>query len=182
MRDIKSIYYISCAAATDRRERDNWYSCIVDRLLRSFYLGARTQSDRRDTRARARVRDLLPEDVRGGEEALGDEHRVPRVPLLTLELDHRCTRQLTLVLFLHPIVSYHPERYRGYVERVRHEVDYVPHVMHVFLQTHVPQLLDLRPDQSRHPGQYKPASISLSGHLVFDLDAVKGKRRKTRFD
>lgn len=34
-----------------------------------------------------RLYDLLPEDVSGGEEALGDEHRIPSVPLLTLKLD-----------------------------------------------------------------------------------------------
>jgi len=42
-------------------------------------------------------RNLLPEDVSGGEEALRDEHRVPSVPLLTLEFDHR-TRHLILIL------------------------------------------------------------------------------------
>lgn len=68
-----------------------------------------------DKDARSDACNLLPEDVGRGEEALRDEHRVPSVPLLTLERrDHR-SRCLTLVLLLHPVVSYNPERYRGYV-------------------------------------------------------------------
>lgn len=127
-----------------------------------------------DRDARSDVRDLLPEDVGGGEEALGDEHRVPSVPLLTLERwDHR-SRWLILVLLLHPVVSYDPERDRGYVKRVRYEVDHVPHVVHVLLQAHVPQLFHLRPDQPRHPGQYKPTD-----YLVLILiTRTKGKSRQ----
>lgn len=117
-------------------------------------------------------RDLLPEDVGGGEEALGDEHRIPSVPLLTLKLDQR-SRSPDLLLLLHPEVSYDPECHRGYVQRVCYEVNHVPHIVHVLLQAHVPQLFHLRPDQAPHPGQYKPTTHY--GHLIFNLIAERKK-------
>jgi len=104
---------------------------------------------------------LLPEDIGGREEAFGDKHRIPSVPLLPLELHHKA-RLLLLVFLLYSVVSYHPKRYGGYVQRVRYEVDHVPHVVHVLLQTHVPQLFHLRPDQPGHPSQYEPTACHIA--------------------
>ena len=41
----------------------------------------------------------------------------------------------------------------GHVERVGDEVHHVPEVAGVLLQPHVPQLLDLAPDEAGHPGE-----------------------------
>ena len=41
----------------------------------------------------------------------------------------------------------------GHVERVGDEVHHVPEVAGVLLQPHVPELLDLAPDEAGHPGQ-----------------------------
>ncbi len=52
------------------------------------------------------------------------------------------------VTSLYLVVSDEPERDGGDVERVGDEVDNVPHVVDVLAQAHVPQLLDLAPDQT----------------------------------
>ena len=41
----------------------------------------------------------------------------------------------------------------GHVERVGDEVHHVPEVAGVLLQPHVPELLDLAPDEAGHPGE-----------------------------
>ena len=46
-----------------------------------------------------------------------------------------------------------PESDGGYVERVGDEVHDIPHVADVFPEPHVPELLDLAPDEAGHPGQ-----------------------------
>jgi len=101
------------------------------------------------------ARNLLPEDVGDGEEALRDEHRVPSVPII-FPIIFQCSES---------VVSYDSEHHRDYVQRVRYEVDHVPHIVHVLLQAHVPQLFHLRPNQPRHPGQYKPAIIRFWSYL-----------------
>ena len=107
------------------------------------------------------------EDVGGGEEALRDQHRVPRVPLVPADGGGaRCSEEGEGVrkkersplvvrrrepegdLLLHLVVRDDPEGDRRDVERVREEVDEVPRVVHVLLQTHVPQLLDFTPYQT----------------------------------
>ena len=45
-------------------------------------------------------------------------------------------------------IGHSPQSDGGHVERVGDEVHDVPHVIDVLLQSHVPQLLDLTPDQS----------------------------------
>ena len=45
------------------------------------------------------------------------------------------------------------EAYCGDVQRIRNEVHHIPHVADVLLETHVPELLDLAPDETSHPGQ-----------------------------
>lgn len=97
-----------------------------------------------------------PEYVGGGEEALGYEHWVPRIPLFPLQLH----QLVFLVFFLHPVVSDHPERSGGYVQGVCNEVDHVPHVVHVLLQADVPQLLHLRPNQAGYPSQDEPTDTT----------------------
>jgi len=48
------------------------------------------------------------------------------------------------------------QRDGGDVERVGDEVEDVPHVMRVLVQAAVPELLDLDPDQAKHPGHDGP--------------------------
>ena len=50
-------------------------------------------------------------------------------------------------------IRHSPQAYRGHVERVGDEVHHVPEVAGVLLQPHVPQLLDLAPDEASHPGE-----------------------------
>ena len=45
-------------------------------------------------------------------------------------------------------IGHGPQSDGGHVERVCDEIHDVPHIIDVLLQTHVPQLLDLAPDQS----------------------------------
>ena len=45
------------------------------------------------------------------------------------------------------------QTYGGHVEGVGDEVHHVPEVAGVLLQPHVPQLLDLAPDEASHPGE-----------------------------
>ncbi len=46
------------------------------------------------------------------------------------------------------VVCDQPEGDGGDVERVGDEVYHIPHVIHVLPQAHVPQLLDLTPDET----------------------------------
>ena len=62
---------------------------------------------------------------------------------------HKCEEGLNQAT--HVVVSTQPEADGGDVEGVGDEVDDVPHVADVLLQAHVPQLLDLTPDQAGHP-------------------------------
>lgn len=62
------------------------------------------------------------------------------------------------------------QRVRGYVESVRDEVQNVPHVLNVRLQTLVPQLLNLRPYQT-FTETYKTMltikmSVFISDHIL----------------
>ena len=50
-------------------------------------------------------------------------------------------------------IRHSPQAYRGHVERVGDEVHHVPHVIDVLLEPHVPQLLDLTPDEAGDPGE-----------------------------
>ena len=46
-----------------------------------------------------------------------------------------------------------PQTDGGNVQRICDEVNNIPKVTCVLLETHVPELLDLTPDESSHPGQ-----------------------------
>ena len=41
----------------------------------------------------------------------------------------------------------------GHIEGVGDEVHHVPEIAGVLLETHVPELLDLAPDEAGHPGE-----------------------------
>ena len=51
------------------------------------------------------------------------------------------------------IIGPDPEPNCGDVEGVGDEVHHIPHVADVLPQPHVPQLLNLAPDETRDPGQ-----------------------------
>ena len=50
-------------------------------------------------------------------------------------------------------ISHSSQSDGGHVEGVGDEVHDVPHVADVLLETDVPELLDLGPDEASHPGQ-----------------------------
>ena len=55
--------------------------------------------------------------------------------------------------FTHIKIRYSSQSYCGDIERVGDEVHHIPHVTDVLPQPHVPQLLNLAPDETRDPGQ-----------------------------
>ena len=55
--------------------------------------------------------------------------------------------------FTHIKIRYSSQSYCGDIEGVGDEVHHIPHVADVLPQPHVPQLLDLAPDETRDPGE-----------------------------
>ena len=63
------------------------------------------------------------------------------------------TIETTILYFTYVTKSPDSESDGGHVEGVGDEVHDVPEVAGVLLQPHVPQLLDLAPDEASHPGE-----------------------------
>ena len=63
------------------------------------------------------------------------------------------TIETTILYFTYVTKSPDSQPDGGHVERVGDEVHHVPEVAGVLLQPHVPQLLDLAPDEAGHPGE-----------------------------
>ena len=63
------------------------------------------------------------------------------------------TIETTILYFTYVTKSPDSESDGGHVEGVGDEVHDVPEVAGVLLQPHVPQLLDLAPDEAGHPGE-----------------------------
>ena len=63
------------------------------------------------------------------------------------------TIETTIIYFTYVTKSPDSESDCGHVEGVGDEVHDVPEVAGVLLQPHVPQLLDLAPDEAGHPGE-----------------------------
>ena len=74
-------------------------------------------------------------------------------------------------------IRHSPQAYRGHVERVGDEVHHVPHVIDVLLEPHVPQLLDLTPDEAGHPGEDAVLDRGGQGTSLITILTGQGGRR-----